>query len=206
MFHVPCINQMFKIFKGTGKYTWIYELHNNHRHVSTNHVAIFRVMSLVVSFSLCRLYHLSPIWITIRHMYRQCTPFHRTIPHTTFWLLIFDTNDIFIFKPWIATKKKKRFLRLEWFWYTVIVFIFPFLFMWPKHICDYYVIIYCKSKAVPLQAWSGPEGSRKLRFQDFITTAQDGGNLVSLTHRPPLPPRKCSWYSFLLGAGSTPGS
>jgi hypothetical protein len=31
-----------------------------------------------------------------------------------------------------------------------------------------------KGKAVPLQAWSGPEGSRKLRFPDFMTTAQDG--------------------------------
>jgi len=41
--------------------------------------------------------------------------------------------------------------------------------------------------AVPLQAWSGPEGSRKLRFPDFVTTALDGGKVVSLTHRPPLP-------------------
>ena len=49
-------------------------------------------------------------------------------------------------------------------------------------------------KAVPLQAWSGPEGSRKLRFPDFMTTAQDGGKVVSLTHRPPLPP------------GNTPGT
>jgi len=29
-----------------------------------------------------------------------------------------------------------------------------------------------KGKAVPLQTWSGPEGSRKLRFPDFMTTAQ----------------------------------
>ena len=43
-----------------------------------------------------------------------------------------------------------------------------------------------KGKAVPLQAWSGPEGSRKLRFPDFMTTAQDGGKVVSPTHRPPL--------------------
>jgi len=43
------------------------------------------------------------------------------------------------------------------------------------------------NKSVPLQAWNGPEGSRKLRFPDFMTTAQDGGK-VSLTHRPPLPP------------------
>jgi hypothetical protein len=45
-----------------------------------------------------------------------------------------------------------------------------------------------KGKAVPLQAWSGPEGSRKLRFPDYMTTAQDSGKVVSLTHRPPLPP------------------
>jgi len=44
-----------------------------------------------------------------------------------------------------------------------------------------------KGKSVPLQTWSGPEGSRKLRFSDFMTTAQDGGKVVSLTHRPPLP-------------------
>jgi hypothetical protein len=43
-------------------------------------------------------------------------------------------------------------------------------------------------KAVPLQAWCGPEGSRKLRFPDYMTTAQDDGKVASLTHRPPLPP------------------
>ena len=45
-----------------------------------------------------------------------------------------------------------------------------------------------KGKAVPLQAWSGPEGSRELRFPDYMTTAQDGGKVASLTHRPPLSP------------------
>jgi hypothetical protein len=45
-----------------------------------------------------------------------------------------------------------------------------------------------KRKAVPLQAWSGPEGSRKLRFPEYMTTAQDGGKVASLTHRPPLLP------------------
>ena len=43
-----------------------------------------------------------------------------------------------------------------------------------------------KGQAVPLQAWSGPEGSRKLRFTDFMTT-QVSGKVVSLTHRRPLP-------------------
>jgi len=52
----------------------------------------------------------------------------------------------------------------------------------------------CIGKAVPLQVWSGPECSRKLRFPDYMTTAQDGGKVVSLTYRPPLPP------------GNTPGT
>jgi len=47
-------------------------------------------------------------------------------------------------------------------------------------------IVLKKKKTVLLQAWSGPEGSRKLRFPDFMM-AQDGGKVVSLTHRP-LPP------------------
>jgi hypothetical protein len=62
-----------------------------------------------------------------------------------------------------------------------------------------------KGKAIPLQAWSGTEGYRKLRFPDFMTTAQDGGKVVSLMHRPPFTPRKYTWYSFLLEDKSTPG-
>jgi len=45
-----------------------------------------------------------------------------------------------------------------------------------------------KGKSVPLQARSGPEGFRKLRLPDYMTTAQDVGKVVSLTHRPPLHP------------------
>jgi len=40
---------------------------------------------------------------------------------------------------------------------------------------------HCKrGKAVPLLARSGPEGSRKLRFPDFVTTAQGGVRLSAL--------------------------
>jgi len=45
---------------------------------------------------------------------------------------------------------------------------------------------------------------RKLRFPDFVTTAQDDGRLSALrTDR--LYPRKYSWFSFLLEAESNPG-
>ena len=36
-----------------------------------------------------------------------------------------------------------------------------------------------KGKGIALQAWSGPEGSRKLRFPDFMTPTQDGSKVVS---------------------------
>ena len=36
-------------------------------------------------------------------------------------------------------------------------------------------------------------------------SAHEGGKVVRPRHRPPLPPRKYSWYSFLLEAVSPPG-
>jgi hypothetical protein len=40
--------------------------------------------------------------------------------------------------------------------------------------------------------------------QVFRQSAHECGKVVSPTHLPPLPPRKYSWYSFLLEAESTP--
>ena len=57
-----------------------------------------------------------------------------------------------------------------------------------------------KGKAVPLQARRGPEGSRKLRFPDFVTMAQE-----VVGSQPYAPAAFTPWYSFLLEAESTPG-
>jgi len=60
---------------------------------------------------------------------------------------------------------------------------------------------YCtiKGKVVPLQAWSGPECSRNLRFPDYMTTARDRGKVVSLMHRPPLSPEMLLVLVFVRG-------
>jgi len=63
-------------------------------------------------------------------------------------------------------------------------FMSPLLWILTWNTVYFYKIL--KGKAVLLQAWSGPEGSKKLRFPDYMTTAQDGGKVVSLMHQPPL--------------------
>jgi len=80
-----------------------------------------------------------------------------------------------------AYSESKNACRNMWYFkYFFILNLFcPFVCMFSSSF---------KGKAVPLEAWSGPEGSRKLRFPDFMTTAQDGGRVVSLIHRPLLPP------------------
>jgi len=68
-----------------------------------------------------------------------------------------------------------------------------------------FIQITVEGKSVPLQAWTGPEGSRKLRFPDFVTTAQDGGKVVGLTHRPPLPPGNAPGAHFCYGLSRPQG-
>jgi len=54
-----------------------------------------------------------------------------------------------------------------------------------------------KGKSIFVQAYYRPIG-----FQEV--EAHECGKDVSLTHWPYLPPRKYSWYSFMLEAESTP--
>jgi hypothetical protein len=52
---------------------------------------------------------------------------------------------------------------------------------------DLYLYLKVKVKQSRCRPGVAHKFSRNLRFPDFMTTAQDGGKVVSLTHRPPLP-------------------
>ena len=67
---------------------------------------------------------------------------------------------------------------------NIYIYIYIYIYIHTHtHVLTY--VCKGKGKSVPLQTWSGPESSSKLRFPDFMITAQEGGKFVSLTHRPP---------------------
>ena len=70
----------------------------------------------------------------------------------------------------------------------------PFLRGWEGSRIRLYVVIkqfHCRTgQALRVSGCWGSQISRQ--------SAHEGGKVVSPTHRPPLPPRKYSWYSFLL--------
>ena len=63
--------------------------------------------------------------------------------------------------------------------YPADIYIYMYIYIY-IHVHIYTCIYKGKSKSVSLQVRRGPEGSRKLRFPDFMTTAQDGGRLSAL--------------------------
>jgi hypothetical protein len=64
-----------------------------------------------------------------------------------------------------------------------------------------------RGKAIPVPGHGGPKGCERLRVPRYLDNRlTDGGKVVSLTRRPPFTPQEDSWYSFLLGAESTPAS
>jgi len=60
-------------------------------------------------------------------------------------------------------------------------------------------------QAIPVQTWTGPEGSRLKRLPDFKIVGTWRWQVVGLTHWPPLLSRKYHWYSFLLAESKPQG-
>ena len=105
-------------------------------------------------------------------------------------LTLFHSRRLSVYPPTYVSSPSAK--TLSFFLSFHSVFQHPLIFLFFQF--PFLSLLLGKGKAAPLQAWSGPERSRKLRFPDFMKTAQDGGKVVSLTQRPPLPP------------GNTPGT
>ena len=175
-----------------------------------NNMARSRVIKLdyIYSVSWCTCMRPSQHYIPVRREYSsQVLPCTLAYLHTSrvvflsFPILFCNSSDEVLFHtqqinvflafysgttPWICLS-----LRFERYRFCVDLYKTVWLEVCsPTHATSHVLpeILNVIIKAVPLQAWRGPEGSRKLRFKDFMTTAQDGGKVVSLTHRPPLPP------------------
>jgi hypothetical protein len=85
---------------------------------------------------------------------------------------------------------------------NMYVYFFVFTNKWTLH--SFIRIYYCNKSLILninscnyLFLTSLPQSSSEM--------AHESGKVVSPTHRPPLPPRKYSWYSYLLEDESTPG-
>jgi homogentisate 1,2-dioxygenase len=59
--------------------------------------------------------------------------------------------------------------------------------------------------ATPIQAWTGPYDSRRLRLPDFQTIGTWRWHGCQPYVLAAFTPRRYSWYSFLLEVESTPG-
>jgi hypothetical protein len=84
-------------------------------------------------------------------------------------------------------------LNHNWSVKTVLCTVAGFFFLVNPFGCG-------KGKAVPLQAWSDPEVSRKLRFPDLWQQHRMMVRLSASRTGRLYPPSKCSWYSFLLSS------
>jgi len=66
---------------------------------------------------------------------------------------------------------ENQYFQISRIYIIIVLFSFSTFFSFSTWRDDCFLFQYSKGKAVPLQTRSGPEGSRKLKFPDFMTTA-----------------------------------
>jgi hypothetical protein len=65
--------------------------------------------------------------------------------------------------------------------------------------------LYGKGKAIPVKAWTGPQGSRRFKLPEFLDNKHMKMTRLSAIRTGCLYPWRYSWYSFLLENVSIPG-
>jgi hypothetical protein len=82
------------------------------------------------------------------------------------------------------------------FYFSIAAFFF----------CYYFYVLNCVRYSNPITGLERPLGFQEVEASRISRqSACEGGKVVSPKHRPPLTPKKYSWYSFLLEAESIPG-
>jgi hypothetical protein len=127
-------------------YTIYEEMHMNVIFVPCNKLVhnIYTLRTEVTSSSLCKLYHCSPIWIIVHHMYLLRTSFHRTALQTTILTSDILYTSLFYCKAVNFTQKHTIFKTVDWFRQIVIIFLIWFSppwrwsHEWSKHVGDLY--------------------------------------------------------------------
>ena len=141
------------------------------------------------------------------------------LTHTNFannqWqiVLIFSTHDCYMFRPYAPAISQRildysdKGLYFKWYKHASSTDICTQNFT----INDFNTYSFLRTMVKVKVKQSHYRPGHALRVpggwgsQISRQSAHEGGKIVSATHRPPLPPRKYSWYSFLLEAESTPG-
>ena len=88
--------------------------------------------------------------------------------------------------------RQPKFIHVDTTYHGYILCIYIYIYIY-IYVCVCARTHTHKKRTVKTNPIAGPrylEGSRKLRFPDYVTMTQDGGKVVSLTHRPLFTPQE----------------
>ena len=129
----------------------------------------------------CPLHYRLCIWIMVTHseQYRYANTSYSEMWYLSLWNLASLMDSVIFSCTEEAVQKLMNDICLSLENYTSILVreVFctllpafcPLLLLWKTTITAVQVPRTVKVRAIPLQAWTGPEGSRRLRLQDFKT-------------------------------------